>query len=110
MWAGIEPATGVPLAMMKSYITHIMVSRNDATNYAKLAGLSQFDRIARVEPHTSDDLALSAWKADVLPLYECDILEHRPCADNRTVLMHVGCAALDKLLAIKHEFGDATAI
>lgn len=67
MWAGIEPATGVPLAMMKSYITHIMVSRKDATNYDKLEGLSQFDRLTRVEPHSSYDLPTPAWKAGVLP-------------------------------------------
>ena len=103
MWAGIEPATGVPLAMMKSNITHIMVSRKDATNYAKLAGLSQFDRLARVEPHSSYDLPTPAWKAGVLPNKLMRHIRAPPQTFRQEGALHVGCAALDKLLAIKHE-------
>ena len=54
--------------MMKSYITHIMVSRKGATNYDKLAGLSQFDRLARVEQITGLEPAHPTWKDGMLPI------------------------------------------
>ena len=82
-----------------------MVSRKDATNYAKLVGLSQFDRLTRVEPHSSYDLPTPAWKAGVLPNKLMRHIRAPPQTFRQEGALHVGCAALDKLLAIKHECG-----
>lgn len=44
------------------------VSRNDATNYSKLVGISQFDRLTRVEQITELESVHPTWKDGMLPI------------------------------------------